>query len=190
MNFTARFTLTLLLALTLLSSCGSKKNLDRGAASNKMPAIEHEFFDHDKEGNWVIPDESVTRTEEASLTPKASLNDFIEDWYGTPHVMGGNTKRGVDCSGFVIQAYLQVFEQNFRGRRAEDLFAETKPLKKDQLQYGDLVFFKIRGRRIDHVGIFLQNEEFVHVSSSRGVMISKLSNPYFSKRFFKGGRKK
>ena len=114
----------------------------------------------------------------------------MHDWEGTPHKMGGNTKKGVDCSGFVIQAYLQVYNTNFSGRRAEDLFGETTPIKKDKLQKGDLVFFKINGRRIDHVGIYIQDGDFAHTSSSRGVMISNLSEAYWAKRFFMGGRKK
>lgn len=189
MKFPLRFYISVFISATLFWSCGNQKKLSQAGGSKSKPGIEHEFLKKDPDGNWVVPDESVTRAEENENSATPSLSDFIEDWYGTPHVMGGNTKKGVDCSGFVIQAYLQVFKQNFRGRRAEDLFAEIEPLKKSELQYGDLVFFKIRGRRIDHVGIYLQDGNFVHVSSSNGVMVSKLSNPYFSKRFFRGGRK-
>lgn len=116
------------------------------------------------------------------------MDAFIDDWYGTPHRMGGMTKKGVDCSGFVIIAYREVLGKEFKGRRAEDLFGEMQALSIDDLEYGDLVFFKIRGRRIDHVGIYLDDLKFVHTSSSRGVMVSSLTNVYWQKRFFKGGR--
>ncbi len=128
--------------------------------------------------------------EESSTVSLKSLDDFIDDWYGTPHKMGGMSKKGVDCSGFVIIAYREIFEREFEGRRAEDLFAEMEAIELSELKYGDLVFFKVKGRRIDHVGIYLGDLKFVHTSSSRGVMVSALSNSYWQKRFFRGGRYK
>lgn len=104
--------------------------------------------------------------------------------------MGGNSTKGVDCSGFVIQIYSNVYENPFQNRRARDLFLETNTVKKNDLIEGDLVFFKIRSKQIDHVGIYLSDGNFVHVSSSRGVMISNLNEAYFKKYFFSGGRKK
>ncbi len=183
-----RYLLTLIPLSLLLQSCGGSKHVGRHpSGESTAPAFEHELLTTDeKEGNWEVTD----HTEDATRHDKLYLQDFIDAWYGTPHVMGGNTKKGVDCSGFVIQCYLQVYDDNFKGRRAEDLFAEVKPLRREELQEGDLVFFKINGRRIDHVGLYLAEGNFVHVSSSRGVMVSSLDEPYFSKRFFKGGRKK
>jgi len=55
-------------------------------------------------------------------------------------------------------------------------------IKKEQLQQGDLVFFNTKGG-ISHVGVYLQNNKFVHASTSGGVMISDLSESYWSKRF-------
>ena len=166
--------------LLFLSSCGSKKATTHSSTHREQgPKIEHELLTPEK-SPWEEKDENPA-TE--------NLLDFVHDWEGTPHRMGGNTKKGVDCSGFVIQAYLQVYNSRFQGRRAEDLFNETVPVKKKNLRHGDLVFFKINGRRIDHVGIYIQNGDFAHTSSSRGVMISNLNEAYFAKCFFMGGRK-
>tara|TARA_R110002050_G_scaffold274391_2_gene418819 strand:- start:4196 stop:4672 length:477 start_codon:yes stop_codon:yes gene_type:complete len=135
-------------------------------------------------------EESQSSTKVATKREEKELQKFVEDWYGTPHRMGGTTKKGVDCSGFVIVAYREVFEKDFKGRRAEDIFAEIEVIKWEEMQKGDLVFFKVQGRRIDHVGIYMGDGNFAHTSSSKGVMISALDNPYWSKRYFKAGRYK
>lgn len=185
--------LTLSLYILILSSCGSARkglfSTKDDHPGNKKPKFEYEDLENDRPSRKPAPVES---DKEAEDRPEKTtvLEDFIDDWYGTPHRMGGMTKKGVDCSGFVIIAYEEVFGLEFKGRRAEDIFAEMEALSLEELEYGDLVFFKVRGRRIDHVGIYLEDLKFAHTSSSRGVMISSLSNPYWQKRFFKGGRHK
>ncbi len=167
--------------LMCITSCGSHKASQKTSSTRveKGPEIEHELKGPEK-SPWEKTDVK---------TRNQSLSDFVKDWEGTPHRMGGNTKKGVDCSGFVIQAYLQVYDEEFISRRAEDIFGETKPVKREKLQEGDLVFFKISGRRISHVGIYLADDNFAHTSSSRGVMVSNLNEAYWDKRFFMGGRK-
>lgn len=171
-------------ALLMATGCGNSRKLGKthSRQNHGKPQFEHDLLGKNP-AQWEAKDPVVL-----SENHSVALRSFIDDWRGTPHRMGGNTKKGVDCSGFVIQAYLQVYQMPFTGRRAEDLFGETKPLKRDELEEGDLVFFKISGRRIDHVGIYLSRGDFVHVSSSRGVMVSNLSQAYFDKRFFRGGR--
>jgi lipoprotein Spr len=66
----------------------------------------------------------------------------------------------------------------------------VKPLKKSQLREGDLVFFKIRKRRVSHVGVYLSHNRFIHASVHDGVVISDLDEPYYKKYFFKGGKVK
>ncbi len=177
--------------LVILSACGNSKRLAHtpskpSTAPSKAPTYEHEALGNTK-SPWKVTDKPEPK--EAESSDEVGLYDFIDEWEGTPHVMGGNTLKGVDCSGFVIQCYLQVYKTEFIGRRAEDLFGESTPVKRKDLREGDMVFFKINGRRIDHVGIYLGNGDFVHASSSRGVMISNLSEAYYDKRFFMGGRK-
>jgi cell wall-associated NlpC family hydrolase len=63
------------------------------------------------------------------------------------------------------------------------------PVDLNDLQEGDLIFFKTRkGRDITHVGIYLQDDQFVHASSSNGVMISSLREAYWSRNFVSAGR--
>ena len=173
-----------------LSSCGLFQEKTQ-TSTPATPEFEHEAFKGKSRSSSSKSSSAVKEPSiEEARVENSSLEAFIEDWYGTPHRMGGMTKNGVDCSGFVILAYREVFGREFKGRRAEDLFSEMEVVSKKELSYGDLVYFKVRGRRIDHVGIYLRDGDFAHTSSSKGVMISNLSNSYWSKRFFKGARYK
>ena len=182
---------TVVLILLFLSSCGNTRQTT--ASTGRPPSFHHQRrLKYEHEALHPKPDALPADMEHLELESSAyttALHAYIEDWEGTPHRMGGNTKKGVDCSGFVIRVYQDVYQMSFTGRRAEDLFSETTPLDKKELREGDLVFFKIHGRRIDHVGIYLSGGDFVHVSSSRGVMVSNLEEDYYQKRFFKGGRR-
>lgn len=116
-----------------------------------------------------------------------ALYQFIDEWYGTPYLYGGKTRNGVDCSGLTGNLYAQVFHKTISGSSAS-LFQACEPLEKSELKEGDLVFFRIDGNKISHVGIYLQNGKFVHATTKKGVMINDLKEEYYSKYFFKGGR--
>jgi lipoprotein Spr len=122
-----------------------------------------------------------------NATSNLKLYKFIYEWIGTPYHFGGNTKKGIDCSAFAKAIYDKVFNTNIL-RNSGDIFGMTMPLSKDELREGDLVFFRGNGRRISHVGVYLGDNRFAHASSSRGVKISNLNEPYYSRTFFKGGR--
>ena len=70
------------------------------------------------------------------------------------------------------------------------LVGEVKKISESDLKEGDLVFFNTNGKSISHVGVYLQNHKFVHASSSKGVMISDLNEPYFKKNYVSSGRVK
>ena len=120
-------------------------------------------------------------------TSNIKLYKFIYEWIGTPYRFGGNTKKGIDCSAFTKAIYDKVFNTTLL-RNSRDIFSMVDPLPKDELKEGDLVFFKIRSTRITHIGIYLGDNRFAHASSSRGVVISNLNEPYYSRFFYKGGR--
>ncbi len=115
------------------------------------------------------------------------LYQFIDDWYGTRYVYGGTTRRGIDCSSFVQKLIKATCKVNMQ-RTAANQKRTTEYIKREDLQEGDLVFFRIKVNRISHVGVYLKNNHFVHASSSRGVMISNLNSSYWSRYYAGGGR--
>jgi len=109
-------------------------------------------------------------------------------WMGAPYKYGGTSFDGVDCSGFVQQIYLQVFDIALP-RTTKAMFNEGSFVREGWLNCADLLFFKnVRGAGVDHVGIYIGNNKFVHASTSRGVVISDLSSDYYSKHFVSARR--
>ncbi len=117
---------------------------------------------------------------------KQVLYRQLRAWRSVPNRAGGLSKRGVDCSGFVYLTYRSFFgiqlprETTAQARIGEDI-------DQDELQPGDLVFFKT-GLVQRHVGMYTGNRRFVHASSSRGVMESNMDNPYWSRNYWKSVR--
>ncbi|MGZ4008888.1 MAG: C40 family peptidase, partial [Mucilaginibacter sp.] len=109
-----------------------------------------------------------------STTSNVKLFQFVYDWVGTPYHFGGDSKKGIDCSAFTKELYAKVFNLTIK-RNSRDIFSMVSPVRKDDLQEGDLVFFKIHSRSISHVGIYLGGGKFAH-ASNRGVAINSLED--------------
>lgn len=113
--------------------------------------------------------------------------DLIDTWLNTPYKYAGKNENGIDCSGFVNVIIKAVYGSSF-GCSSVDMYNNLPHVSLKNLTPGDLVFFKTRGRRISHVGMYLGQDKFVHSSTSSGVIVSDLNEPYYKKRFAKGGR--
>ncbi|MFN3554388.1 MAG: C40 family peptidase [Bacteroidales bacterium] len=111
----------------------------------------------------------------------------VASWMGTPYRAGGTTRAGADCSGFVKMVYRAVYNIDL-DRVTVHMAQNSSRVNKRNLREGDLVFFRINGRKISHVGIYLSNNKFIHASTSRGVMVNDLDEAYYSQRFAFGGR--
>ncbi|MGF1546974.1 MAG: NlpC/P60 family protein [Thiotrichales bacterium] len=107
-------------------------------------------------------------------------------WQGVPHRLGGGDRSGIDCSGFVQRTYQELF--NFKlPRTARDQRGIGKPVKMANLRAGDLIFFE-GVFAPHHVGIYLGDGTFVHVSSSKGVTRTALDDRYWQ-RYIKGAKR-
>lgn len=105
------------------------------------------------------------------------LYSHYNEWRGVKYREGGLSKTGVDCSGFVHLAYKQKLHKKIP-RSTELMSKSGKQINMKNLRPGDIVFFKT-GFKVRHVGIYVGKGEFIHASSSRGVMKSRLNNPYW-----------
>lgn len=128
--------------------------------------------------------EVVVRAEAGSL--EQMLRDEIAHWHGTPHVWGGTTPQGADCSGFIHTMYQQLFAVNLPRTTSEQV-REGAPIQRNDLRAGDLIFFRPSGRS-NHVGIYLSDGYFAHISTSRGLMYSHIDERYWHRAYWTSRR--
>ncbi|MDC9580898.1 NlpC/P60 family protein [Xenorhabdus sp. PR6a] len=118
----------------------------------------------------------------------AQLNDQLEQWDGTPYRYGGMDRHGIDCSGFVYRTFYDRFNIRLPRTTHEQTTIGTR-ISKDDLMPGDLVFFKTgSGKSGLHVGIYDTNNQFIHASTSKGVIRSSLDNVYWRRVFWQARR--
>lgn len=136
--------------------------------------------------------ESTLKNEEIAKTVRFTkkIDDILaeaESYLGTPYRYGGMTRKGIDCSAFVLSVFGAVTAVTLP-RVAASQAQEGEKIEKENLQKGDLVFFSHGRGRISHVGIVENVTEdgeikFIHAATSRGVMISSLNDSYWGPKF-------
>ena len=143
-------------------------------------------------GEVVKPQASIAEKYSAILGVNESdiqngrLYAFIDQWIGTPYKFGGQDRGGVDCSALAQLLEQQVFGINIPRTTSQQINVIKRKYEED-LAEGDLVFFDYDGKKFSHVGIYLQNGYYVHASASKGVIITKLHDPYTYKYFSRCG---
>lgn len=152
----------LAIAACLLTACGSRKYSPNKAATA-----------------------SATADAMAALSNK-DLYNFITEWAGVQYRLGGLDKRGIDCSGFALLLEKKIYGVNLP-RRSRDQAEVIKKKSMGQLKEGDLIFFSFGGREVDHVGIYLNGDYFVHASPTRGVIVDNLTIGAYQKALVKAG---
>lgn len=123
-------------------------------------------------------------SKEDSLSSKGKgekITNTARRLIGIPYKWGGTTTQGFDCSGLVWY----VFDKNSISlpRTADVQYKVGKTISRNGLQQGDLVFFTTYEPGASHIGIYLEQDKFIHASSSRGVMISNLNEGYWKARY-------
>lgn len=104
-------------------------------------------------------------------------------YLGTPYKFGGNSRKGIDCSAFTKLIFQESLNLELPRSTLEQIKI-GKPVNRDNLEFGDLVFFNTRRRQNPgHVGIYLWDNYFVHASTKYGVIVSSMSSGYYDRRF-------
>lgn len=160
------------IVLTSFYSCASKKSISKNEYNtNKVELLVEKY--------------STLLGVKPSDISNIALYSFIDQWYGTPYKYGGDSKNGIDCSNFVTLLYKEVFNKTISGPSGT-IFNQCTVTSNNNLKEGDLVFFKIKKNKISHVGVYLQNNQFIHATTKKGVRIDNLNTTYYTTYFYKG----
>jgi cell wall-associated NlpC family hydrolase len=141
--------------------------------------------------NWPkgVNSEAPAKAVQQKTQLRQRLTQTARKQLRIPYVWGGTSRRGFDCSGLIQYVYKQL--NMTLPRTAAQQYRESRRVKTHELQPGDLIFFHTRLRsrsRINHVGMYLGNNSFIHAPrKGRTVSIDKL-NSYWKKRMIGGGR--
>jgi cell wall-associated NlpC family hydrolase len=111
----------------------------------------------------------------------------IIELINTPYLWGGTTTNGIDCSAFCQRVLKYALGIDIPRTSAVQSTVGDEVARED-LQFGDLVFFNTRGRGVSHVGIYLGESVFAHSSSSGGVKTSSLTEDYYNSRYITARR--
>ena len=159
-------------------------------ANNGKSGVDETLRTNIEKADWlqlkyaVMLDASVERLNNVSLLQK------MEEWWGTKYCMGGNTKNCIDCSAFTMNILNDVYHVKLP-RTAQEQYYMSDRIETEDLKEGDLVFFHTGGKRskaISHVGVYMINSKFANASTSGGVTISDLNDPYWKGRYVGAGR--
>lgn len=123
--------------------------------------------------------------------PESPISEALlrhhQQWQGTPYLLGGDNRKGIDCSAFTQNTFREQFGIEIpRTTLTQLAYGDT--VAKHQLKPGDLVFFKTTANKQRHVGIYLEQQIFLHASTSQGVTLSRLDNPYWASHYWTARR--
>ncbi len=133
-------------------------------------------------GSAEMPAKARDREVDFPTNEYVKLGIIIETYLGRPYAGSSQYDPGLDCSLFTRQVFRDYNNMELP-RKSSDQFDTGKPIHRNLLRYGDLVFFRTVGNTISHVGIYVGNDEFAHASSSSGVIISSLREKYWAERY-------
>lgn len=179
-KFLAAYIIPMLLVLLATTSCGTQRTTGRllydpqevAQLSDKLGV---ELSNLNKDDDRNMP-----------LYAEVSL------WLGVPYRPAGLSRKGLDCSGFTHIIYQKVYNRKLPRSTGDLAKMKMHDVSRGNLQTGDLVFFSTSKNhsRINHVGIYLKDGNFIHASTSRGVIVSHLDEGYYNRTWKRGGRVK
>lgn len=117
----------------------------------------------------------ANNAEAATVT---DLTSTASNYLGVPYKYGGtSTNTGIDCSAYTQLVYSKLGVSLERTSKSQ--YQQGKSISKSNLIAGDLVFFNTSGSGVSHVGIYLGSGKFISATTSRGVAIDNINDPYY-----------
>jgi cell wall-associated NlpC family hydrolase len=148
-----------------LAIIGCTKSAPRYGANNERP-----------------PTSAGNQNSTFSTNKAIGFGRVLQQYLGKPYAGRSKYDPGLDCSLFTAEVFKKYAKIQLP-RTSEDQYKSGNPIDGDKLAFGDLVFFRTDGSTISHVGVYVGHDEFIHASSSNGIIITSLNEKYWSKRF-------
>jgi cell wall-associated NlpC family hydrolase len=160
------------------SSHSSGKKTKRASGAKAKAETPQQASDDDAQSASSLSDTAS----EGSIDQQRMM-ETIAQWLETPYEYGSDgVEEGIDCSAFTREVFEESTDITLPRSSAEQSHFGQR-VSRNELKFGDLVFFRTRGRKISHVGIYIGDDLFAHASSGSGVTISSLDSTYFNKRY-------
>lgn len=173
-NLFSIYTVIMAAAFFLLASCSGRKTTRAVSGGDTPVSLQKKYA-----GLLGVP---------ASDISNSDLYAFIDKWMNTKYQYGGQGSKGFDCSGFTQLLYGEVYKIKLPRNSQDQYKAIANFHRRKHLEEGDLVFFATNGgRKISHVGVYLQNNKFINATTSKGVVISDMTSAYWDDRYIDGG---
>ncbi|WP_298535978.1 C40 family peptidase [uncultured Algibacter sp.] len=184
--------LLLFITLSTLIGCkSSKKNIEkRDATANEISASPQKTGKND--WDTLSKNAGSKKNTKTAKSKEANIIDYAKQFQGVRYKWGGTTKAGMDCSGLIYESF-KTYDVVLP-RISRDMAKKGKKISLKKVHQGDLLFFKTGNRRnsINHVGLIVairnNDIEFIHSTSSKGVIISHLNETYWLKAFHEARR--
>lgn len=173
LRYIRRIVPAMAVALTLSACTNTAFNHQRNPSD--MPVV------NDKDGLLLQASQDEFEAMVRNLDIKSRLMDQYASWKGVRYRLGGDSRRGIDCSAFVQRTFREQFGMDLPRSTYEQQEIGVQ-IQRTKLRPGDLVLFRA-GSTGRHVGIYLGNDQFVHASTSSGVIISNMKEAYWNKRY-------
>jgi|AntRauTorcE11897_2_1112592.scaffolds.fasta_scaffold00090_25 cell wall-associated NlpC family hydrolase len=173
--------LLIIFAVAILTACGTVKrgSIPWEAEENTSVGKDSDSDSNSKSGSgeFVISEDAPADIKERQEFLQLAYND----WKGVPYVLGGLGYEGIDCSAF-MQVVFEDYFSTLLPRTTLEQLSTGRSVKKQEITTGDMVFFKT-GRKTYHVGVMVNEKEFLHASTSEGVKISPLDHPFWEETY-------
>ncbi|MDH3315279.1 MAG: C40 family peptidase [Gammaproteobacteria bacterium] len=175
-----RLTATLLIGL--LAGCGSSEVY-------QAPVEHRGVFVESQPTPQAATHQQVPAAPRADeYKPNYHMAMVAKEMVGVRYRYGGSSpSSGFDCSGLIHYSYKRIGLRS--PRTTTGLYQHARPVHRSEIRTGDLLFFRLEGKKVSHAGIYLGNNRFVHApSSGKRVSYAQLSSPYWRNRLIRAGR--